>query len=234
VRMGMGYSHSQANVSTHTGSGEVEQNLGFLYGQYGFRLVIVDALAGYGSGSWQTHRDDPLGFTGVLRTNSSSSNTLVGAGVRFPLPVRSLTLEPYARLLWERMRRDAFDEAAAATEVLDALSAPKYKGNGTRVSAGIMGESQQQGPLAAAFTYRFDLGIARDSDGLARPGITATLHGQDFKVLSPQPGRTAFAASITGTARFSKQGYVYLGLDTEARGGKTEDIALTAGVRAMF
>jgi len=234
AQLGVGYSHSRANISTHTGSGEVEQNLGFLYGQYGFHHAIVDALAGYGSGSWQTHRDDPLGFTGVLRTNSSSSNTLVGAGVRFPLPVRSLTLEPYARVLWERMTRDAFDEAAAAPEALDALSAPKYKGNGTRVSVGIVGESQQRGPLSAPFTYRFDLGIARDSDGLVRPGITTALSGQDFTVSSPQPGRTAFAGSITGTARFSKQGYVYLGFDTEARAGKTEDIGLTAGVRAMF
>jgi len=97
-----------------------------------------------------------------------------------------------------------------------------------------VGESQQQGPLAAPFTYRFDLGISRDSDGLVRPGITAVLNGQSFTVSSPQPRRTAFAGNITGTARFSKLAYVYLGFDTEARAGKTEDIGLTAGVRAMF
>jgi uncharacterized protein with beta-barrel porin domain len=234
LQMGVGYSHSQANVSTHTGSGEVEQNLGFLYGQYGFHHVIVDGLAGYGSGTWQTHRADPLGFTDVLRSSSDSSNTLVGAGLRFPFPVRGLTLEPYARVLWERTTRDAFDEAVAAPAALDALSAPKYKGNGTRVSAGIVGESEQQGPLAAPFTYRFDLGVVRDSDGLVRPGVGAVLNGQEFTISSPQPSRTAFAGNITGTARFMKQGYVYLGFDTEVRAGKTEDIGVTAGVRAMF
>jgi outer membrane autotransporter protein len=234
LQMGVGYSHSQADVTTHTGSGEVEQNLGFLYGQYGFGHVIVDGLAGYGSGTWKTHRNDPLGFTDVLSTNSDSSNTLAGAGVRFPIQVKRLTLEPYARVLWERTTRDAFDEAAAAPVALDALSAPKYTGNGTRVSAGIVGESDQQGPLAAPFTYRLDLGAVRDSDGLVRPGVTAALSGQEFTVSSPQSARTAFAGSVTGTARFTKRGYVYLGLDTEVRAGKTEDIGITAGVRAMF
>jgi fibronectin-binding autotransporter adhesin len=234
AQLGVGYSHSQANVTTHTGSGEVDQNLGFLYGQSRFHHVIVDGLAGYGSGTWQTHRDDPLGFTDVLRMNSDSSNTLLGAGLRFPITVRSLTLQPYARVLWEHTTRDAFDEAIAAPAALDALSAPKYRGNGTRVSAGLVGESEQQGPLAAAFTYRFDLGAVRDSDGLVRSGVTAALGGQEFAVSSPQPARTAFAGSVTGTARFLKQGYVYLGLETEMRAGKTQDIGVTAGVKAMF
>jgi hypothetical protein len=88
--------------------------------------------------------------------------------------------------------------------------------------------------LAAPFTYRFDLGAVRDSDGLVRPGVGAVLNGQEFTISSPQPSRTAFAGNITGTARFMKQGYVYLGFDTEVRAGKTEDIGVTAGVRAMF
>lgn len=199
-----------------------------------FRTVIVDGLAGYGSGTWQTHRDAPLGYTDVLRTNSDSSNTLAGAGLRFPIQVKSLTLEPYARVLWERLTRNAFDEAMAAPAALNALSAPTYRGNGTRVSAGIVGESEQQGPLAAAFTYRFDLGAVRDSDGLVRRGVTAALAGQEFALSSPQPARTAFAGSLTGTARFMQQGYVYLGLDTEARAGKTADMGINAGVRAVF
>jgi hypothetical protein len=74
----------------------------------------------------------------------------------------------------------------------------------------------------------------RDSDGLLRPDVTAALGSQAFVISAPQAARTAFAGSVSATARFMKQGYAYVGIDTEVRGGKTEDIGVSAGLRMTF
>jgi len=68
------------------------------------------------------------------------------------------------------------------------------------------------------------------SVSLGSKTLTLTTPGSTFAGVIGGSG----GLSVTATARFMKQGYVYLGLDTEVRAGKTEDIGITAGVRAMF
>ena len=70
--------------------------------------------------------------TGV-RASGHGTSSLAGAGVRWPLPVGDMVLQPYARALRQRSARGSFDEGTSP----DALSAPGYAATGLRSLAGI-------------------------------------------------------------------------------------------------
>jgi fibronectin-binding autotransporter adhesin len=230
-RLGVGFSHSLTDVSTAAGYGSVEENTGFIYGQYSLSPLLIDGMFGGGDSRWATSRADPLNFTpNSLTANAHGDNSLASVGVRWPWHISGLVLAPYVRALWQRTARDGFSEGSTP----DALSGPGYDATGLRSTVGISGGSESQSPLAALLTYQFNLGVAHDSAALAQSVVQSSLAGAAIATDSPEIGRTFVLANITGTARLGKRTYVYLGLSGEARSGKSEDAGFNAGIRTRF
>jgi len=230
-RVGVGFSHSLIDVSTSAGSGSVNENIGFVYGQYSLAAVIFDGMFGAGTNHWETDRADPLGLSAAtLDTNRRGHTALAGAGIRLPWNVGGVDLEPYARTLWQRLARSSFDEGTA----LDALSGPDYSANGLRTSAGILIGPKNSSPLAAPFGYQVNLGAGYDSGSLVHPTVAATLAGTPTAIMAPDIGRAFAQLSLNGTARLGEHTYAYAGLTGEARSGKAEDAGINLGVRASF
>jgi fibronectin-binding autotransporter adhesin len=230
-RLGMGFSHSLADVSTFEASGSEEANTGFVYGQYSLGPAVLDGMLGAGGDSWESTRVDSLSANAQdLRASGHGTSSLAGAGVRWPLPMGGMVVQPYARVLWQRSARGSFDEGTSP----DALSAPGYAATGLRTLAGISAGSANGSPLAANFTYRVNLGIGYDGGDLVHPAVSQTLAGDSFTVQAPDVSRTFALLNLTGTARIAKRGYVYVGLSDEARGGKSQEEGVTAGARANF
>jgi fibronectin-binding autotransporter adhesin len=230
-RVGLGYSHSLIDVSTLTGSGSIDENIGFIYGQYSLAPVIIDAMVGAGANRWATGRADPLGLSTVtLDTDSRGSTALASLGIRLPWQVGSVDLEPYARTLWQRVARASFDEGTA----LDGLSAPDFSANGLRTTAGVLLGPKNPSPLASPFTYRINLGAGYDSGSLVHPSVAAAFAGTPTTIVAPDIGRTFMQLGLNGTARLGDHTYAYAGLSDEARSGKAEDAGINVGVRANF
>ena len=230
-RLGIGFSHSLADVSTFEASGSEEANTGFVYGQYSLGPAVLDGMLGAGGDSWESTRVDPLSVTAKdLRASGHGTSSLAGAGMRWPLPVGGMVVQPYARVLWQRSARGSFDEGTSP----DALSAPGYAATGLRTLAGISAGSANGSPLAANFTYRVNLGIGHDGGDLVHPAVSQTLAGDSFTVEAPDVSRNFAQLNLTGTARIAKRAYVYVGLSDEARGGKSQEEGVSAGARANF
>ncbi|MGH8232183.1 MAG: autotransporter-associated beta strand repeat-containing protein, partial [Steroidobacteraceae bacterium] len=230
-RIGLGFSHSLTNVEGTAGSGSVEENLGFLYGQYRVLRVVVDGMYGYGGSRWDSTRADPLGFTTASLTTSPHGNdSLASIGLRWPLQVGSMTLQPYARGSWQSNYRQSFAE----TDVPDGLQSPSYTATGLRSMIGIIGNSGPQSPLASPFTYQFNVGLGNDSGDLAHPTMAASLAGAELAIETPDVGRIFGQASVGGTLRLGKRTYIYAGVADEVRRGTSPDTSVNAGVRTTF
>ncbi len=230
-RLGIGFSHALADVSTFEASGSEESSTGFVYGQYSLGPAVLDGMLGAGGDSWESTRVDPVSANAQdLRASGHGTSSLAGAGVRWPLPVGGMVVQPYARVLWQRSARGSFDEGTSP----DALSAPGYAATGLRSLAGISAGSANGSPLAANFTYRVNLGIGHDGGDLVHPAVSQTLAGDSFTVEAPDVSRNFAQLNLTGTARIAKRAYVYVGLSDEARGGKSQEEGVNAGARANF
>ena len=229
-RFGAGLSHARTNVSALAGSGTVEQNMVFVYGEQALAGVTVDGLASFGRSSWDSKRGDPLLAAGLLENDARGRDTMVSAGVRTPVQVQGMTLEPFARVSWQQSRRDGFQENSATPA---ALQLSGYAASGTRVLGGVSGGSTVRDPLAGQSTLRYSVGVGRDNGGLVRPAVEASMAGVGTTILSPAVGRTFVQASVEATAGLGKQSYAYFGLSGEARSGKT-DVGVTGGLRIRF
>jgi fibronectin-binding autotransporter adhesin len=230
-RVGVGYSHSLIDVSTLTGSGSIDENIGFIYGQYSLAPVIVDAMVGAGANRWGTGRADPLDLSAAtLDTDSRGSTALASLGIRLPWQFGGVDFEPYARTLWQRVARTSFNEGSA----LDGLSGPDFSANGLRTTVGVLLGPKNPSPLASPFGYQINLGAGYDSGSLAHPSVIAAFAGTPTTIVAPDIGRTFAQLNLNGTARLGDHTYAYAGLSDEARSGKAEDAGINVGVRATF
>jgi autotransporter-associated beta strand protein len=231
ARLGVGFTHGKVDVQDALGSGSITQDIGFVYGQLRIGRVVIDALGSIGSSDWETSRLDPLSPATTLSTDFGGHDSAITLGLSVPLNIQYLALSPYARVTAERMSRDSFDEGSAS---MVALSAADRVSHGSRTTAGLTGGSREQRPTAIAFTYQFDVGVGRDSDGLAQPTFDAQFAGMSTVVSTPDVGRTFGFARVGGTARLTSWMYGYLGVSAETRSGKTEDLGANLGIRATF
>ena len=229
-RFGAGLSHAQANVSAMAGSGSVEQNMVFVYGQQAIGNVTLDGLASVGRSTWNSRRSDPFLVAGTLDNDVKGRDTMVSAGIRAPWQVGGMMLEPFARVAYQKSRRDAFQENSATPA---AMQLSGYDASGTRMTAGLSGGSAVRDPLAGQATLRYTVGVGRDNGSLVRPEVGASLAGVGTTILTPEIGRAFVQANVEATAGIGKMSYAYFGLAGEARSGKT-DVGVTGGVRIRF
>ncbi|RYE93387.1 MAG: autotransporter outer membrane beta-barrel domain-containing protein [Oxalobacteraceae bacterium] len=173
---------------------------------------------------------DPFMVAGRLDNDAKGRDSMVSAGIRTPLQVGGMTVEPFARVAYQKSRRDGFQENSATPA---ALQLSGYDASGTRVMAGLSGGSTVRDPLAGQTTLRYSVGVGRDSGSLVRPEVGASLAGVGTTILSPAIGRSFVQANAEATTGIGKMSYAYFGLAGEARSGKT-DLGVTGGVRIRF
>ena len=229
-RFGAGLSYARTNVSAMAGAGSVDQSMLFVYGEKAVGPVTLDGLASFGRSTWNSRRADPFLVAGSLDNDAKGRDSMVSAGIRAPWQVAGMTLEPFARVAYQKSRRDGFQENSATSAAMQ-LSA--YDASGTRVLAGLSGGSKVRDPLAGQTTLRYSVGLGRDSGSLVHPEVGASLAGVGTTILTPEIGRTFVQANVEATAGIGKMSYAYFGLAGEARSGKT-DVGVTGGVRIRF
>ncbi|AXK38762.1 hypothetical protein DWG20_04570 [Crenobacter cavernae] len=229
-RLGAGVSYARNHVTADAGSGSVDATMAFVYGQVGAGDFIVDGIAAYGYSRWKTQRSDPLQQAGVFETAANGKEALLGVGVRLPLEAGGMSLEPFARALWQQSRRDGAGEGTASAA---ALSLQDYSANGSRVLAGLSGGSPVKDPLADSFTYQFSVAVGRDIGDEGQPAVQARLAGERLTVVAPRSGRDFVQASLNGTVQLDRRSYAYFGLNGEVGSGRSE-FGATAGLRIRF
>jgi outer membrane autotransporter protein len=228
-RIGFGVSHANTNITADTGSGAVDETMGFVYGQIAYGRYLIDGLVGYGTSTTVSQRADPTGLSSTLNSSQDSRNALVSAGIRTSWDLNGTMLEPFARVMWQQTSRDGFSEGNAVA----ALSFTGYSVNGIRTLTGLSGYSKTKDPLAAPSTYQFSVAVGQDTGDLVHPAIQASLAGINTTIAAPEVGRTFLQANVSGTSRIDRQTYVYGSITGETRAGKS-DLGLNVGLRMSF
>jgi fibronectin-binding autotransporter adhesin len=229
TRLGFGFSHSDTDISTDSGGGSIQENMGFVYGQHGIGQFLLDGTFGYGAQSWETARADVLGG-GNLGTGNHGHDILASVGARLPVALAGYRLEPFVRAIYQHEQRSGSDEGNASAS---AVSLGSYSASGARFMAGLAGGSQSQDPLAQLLTYKFSVAVGTDTGSLIRPGVDASLAGESMTIQAPHSGRQFGQINLSGTIRVAKQGYLYLGALTEVAARRTS-YGVTGGVRIGF
>ena len=166
----------------------------------------------------------------MLKANGvGGSDALVSLGLSRPFLVQN-----DARTLW------AGDLAAGLAGGLQrghasaaALSVDSFTGTGVRSMVGIRGGSAVSDPLAAPFTFQFNLGVGADAGNLLNPSLNATLAGIDMSIAAPKVSPAFGQASVSGTLRVSPSAYAYGQLFGEVHSNATI-AGISGGLRLNF
>jgi outer membrane autotransporter protein len=237
-RVGVAGSLTTTQVaSSGGGTGKLEDNVAVVYGQHALGGWIADAQVGHGSGHSRSRRADPLAAqdTAVysqtaLTTDLRTRQTFAGAGLRLPLQVAGVALEPFARVSTQQIKRDAGSESGNSPS---ALSLAALSATGSRVSTGVSLASTEANPMVSRHTYRGTLAVGRDGGELVNPVVSATLAGMATTIQAPQVGRSFVQANAFGTWLLTPGAYAYAGLSGEARSQRVEK-AVTVGAAISF
>ncbi|MGC3963066.1 MAG: autotransporter-associated beta strand repeat-containing protein [Rhodocyclaceae bacterium] len=229
-RFGIGVAHNTTDVSANDASASMKENIAFIYGEQAVSDVRVDGMLAYGKNDGDVDRADPLGMRGGLSSSANGRSVLVSAAARLPMAVAGNSFEPFARITWQRVTRDAVSEDASA---LSALQVDKSSLSGTRAVVGAALASKVADPLATVYTYRLVSGVGVDMGELSRPTLKASINTAQFDITTPHSGRVFFQLNLDATARFGRQVYGYAGVTGEVASGRS-DVGVTAGLRAAF
>ena len=122
---------------------------------------------------------------------------------------------------------DAYTNAALGLKLVGGLALSNTTVNATGGNSTI-----QQGalflygkinkdPLKAGYTYRANLAIGADSQGLLNPTLNTTLGGYSSSVTVPSAGAGFVQAGLYGTVKVADSAYAYAGVSAEVRTGQT-------------
>jgi outer membrane autotransporter protein len=231
-RMGVAGSQSTQNVDTDgSGSGELKDALGVVYGQYTLGAWKADAQVGAGSGKATSLRNDPLmayGYSaGALSTDLTTEQQFASLGVRKTLELSGVNLEPFARVSVQKTHRAAGTEGSATPS---ALSLNELNVYGSRTEAGVSLASEGKNPAVVQTTFGGRLAVGHDGGDLFNPVVGATLAGTPISISAPKLGRNYVRADLSGTWLLTPGAYVYAGLAGEARKLRVEKSASLGAV----
>jgi fibronectin-binding autotransporter adhesin len=227
--IGVGVSHADTSLFGVDGSASITSNSGFVYGQHTLGRLLVDGLASYGSARWNTRRSDALG-AGSLSGDADGHEALASLGLRLPIQMQGQTLEPFARVTWQRNRREGFNEDGSS---ISALQVQSFNDSGTRALAGVTLGTSHQDPFSTPVTYQVGAGVGVDTGSLLNPSVRSTFVGQSVDAQSPNVGRAFVQLNVSGTMALGKQTYLYAGITSET-GHERSAYGATAGIRVAF
>ena len=144
-------------------------------------------------------------------------DALVSIGLSRPFETSDVRVTPYARLTYQYVGQAAYDEGSSAA----ALSVARLSANGVRAVVGVGEGSLTKDPLKDEYTYRANLALGADSQGLLNPTLNTTLGGYSSSVTTPTAGSTFVQAGLYGTLKVADSAYAYARVSAEARTGQT-------------
>jgi uncharacterized protein with beta-barrel porin domain len=219
LKLGGGLALSNTTVTATGGNSTVQQGSLFLYGKMTVAEdYVLDGMASLGLSSTKLSRSDLTGLSNGFSNNSVMGNdALVSVGLSRSFEVNDVRITPYLRLTYQYVGQTAYDEGSSSA----ALSVARLNANGVRAVVGVGAGSLTKDPLNDAYTYRANLALGADSQGLLNPTLNTTLGGFTSSVSTPTAGSTFVQAGLYGTVKVADSAYAYAGVAAEARTGQT-------------
>jgi outer membrane autotransporter protein len=175
-------------------------------------------MASVGLSSTNLSRSDVTGLSSGFSSKAVMGNdALVSVGLSRPFETSDVRITPYVRLTYQYVGQAAYDEGSSAA----ALNVGRMNTNGVRAVIGVGAGSLNKDPLKQGYTYRANLAIGADSQGLLNPSLNTTLGGYSSSVTVPTAGTGFVQAGLYGTIKVADSAYAYAGVSAEARTGQT-------------
>ena len=219
LKLGGGLALSNTTVNATGGNSTIQQGALFLYGKMPVAQdYVLDGMVSLGLSSSKLSRSDVTGISNGFSNKSVMGNdVLVSVGLSRPFETSDVRITPYVRLTYQYVGQAAYDEGASAA----ALSVGRMNANGVRAVIGVGAGSLNKDPLKAGYTYRANLAIGAESQGLLNPTLNTTLGGFSSSVTTPTAGSGFVQAGLYGTVKVADSAYAYAGISAEARTGQT-------------
>ena len=219
LKLGGGLALSNTTVNATGGNSTIQQGALFLYGKMPVAQdYVLDGMVSLGLSSSKLSRSDVTAISNGFSNNSVMGNdVLISAGLSRPFETSDVRITPYVRLTYQYVGQAAYDEGASAA----ALSVGRMNANGVRAVIGVGAGSLNKDPLKAGYTYRANLAIGAESQGLLNPTLNTTLGGYSSSVTTPTAGAGFVQAGLYGTVKVADSAYAYAGISAEARTGQT-------------
>jgi uncharacterized protein with beta-barrel porin domain len=231
LKLGGGLALSTTTVAANGGNSTIQQGSLFLYGKMPvMQDYVIDAMTSFGLSSTDLSRSDVTGLSGGYKNKAVMGNDwLASLGISRPFEDNELLVTPYLRITYQSVTQSGYNEGSTAA----ALDIGRYTGNGVRGVAGIALGSLNKDPFKDYYTYRANLAVGVDSQGLLNPALSTTLGGYSSSVSAPTVGVAFVQVGLYGTMKLSDNIYAYAGVSTEARSGQTL-YGGSAGLRFAF
>jgi autotransporter-associated beta strand protein len=219
LKLGGGLALSNTTVNATGGNSTIQQGALFLYGKMPVAEdYVLDGMVSLGLSSTNLSRSDVTGISNGFSNKSVMGNdVLVSAGLSRPFETSGVRITPYVRLTYQYVGQASYDEGASAA----ALTVGRMNANGVRGVIGVGAGSLNKDPLKDEYTYRANLAIGADSQGLLNPTLNTTLGGYSSSVTTPTAGSTFVQGGLYGTVKVADSAYAYAGVSVEARTGQT-------------
>ena len=219
LKLGGGLALSNTTVNATGGNSTIEQGALFVYGKMPVAQdYVLDGMVSLGLSSTNLSRSDVTGISSGFSNKSVMGNdVLVSAGLSRPFETSDVRITPYVRLTYQYVGQAAYDEGASAA----ALNVGRMNANGVRAVIGIGAGSLNKDPLKAGYTYRANVAIGAESQGLLNPTLNTTLGGYSSSVTTPTAGSAFVQVGLYGTVKIADNAYAYAGVSGEARSGQT-------------
>jgi autotransporter-associated beta strand protein len=219
LKLGGGISLSNTTVSANGGNSTIQQGSLFVYGKMPvLQDYVFDGMASVGLSSTNLSRNDPTGYTGGFSSKAVMGNdALVSVGLSRAFEYDDLRVTPYARLSYQYVGQNSYDEGSGAA----ALNIARFSGSAVRGVIGVAAGSLNKDPLKDQYTYRVNLAVGADTSGLLNPTLNTTLGSYSSSVTTATAGSAFVQVGLYGTVKISDNAYAYAGVSGEARTGQT-------------
>jgi len=219
LKLGGGIALSNTTVSANGGNSTIQQGSLFVYGKMPvLQDYVLDGMASVGLSSTNLSRNDPTGYTGGFSSKAVMGNdALVSVGLSRPFEYDDLRVTPYARLSYQYVAQNSYDEGSGAA----ALNIARFSGSAVRGVIGVAAGSLNKDPLKDEYTYRANVAVGADTSGLLNPTLNTTLGSYSSSVTTATDGSAFVQVGLYGTVKISDNAYAYAGVSGEARTGQT-------------
>ena len=219
LKLGGGISLSNTTVTANGGNSTIQQGSLFAYGKMSvLQDYVLDGMASVGMSSTNLSRNDPTGYTGGFSSKAVLGNdALVSVGISRGFEYSDLRVTPYARLTYQYVGQNSYDEGNGAA----ALNIARFSGSAVRGVIGVAAGSLNKDPLKDEYTYRANIAVGADTSGLLNPTLNTTLGGYSSSVTTATAGSAFVQVGLYGTVKIADNAYAYAGVSGEARSGQT-------------
>ena len=219
LKLGGGIALSNTTVAANGGTSTIQQGSLFVYSKMPvLEDYVLDGMASVGLSSTDLSRNDPTGYTGGFSSEAVLGNdALVSAGVSRAFESKDLRVTPYARLSYQYVGQNSYDEGSGAA----ALNIASFSDSALRGMIGVAAGSLNKDPLKDDYIYRANIAVGTDTSGLLKPTLNTTLGDYSSSVTTATAGSAFVQVGLYGTVKISDNAYAYAGVSGEARTGQT-------------